>query len=215
MAEKKKTTLALWEGRGQTQTQHFSPFCNSGSKIHHRCWQGGLKKKKKGKFYTKLSGQRDAQVRGAFLTDLRWFSGHNYKPDPVLLTRSSEGRQERWGKVGGKAKQLKKKKKKSVFFELLLPSKSGICLASAAAHNAGRECSISHSLRQRPGLLLPPPTPCISGAGGERLQLRNSHPKAQSCILLTPKDSCKNNGSFGCAGNAEVSWHLLTADGLH
>lgn len=53
----------------------------------------------------------------------------------------------------------------------------------------------------------------IAGAGGEPGS--QHHPRARSGILLTPKDSCKNNGSFGRAGNGEASWHLLTADGLH
>lgn len=68
-----------------------------------------------------------AQVGAAFLTDTR-FPAHNYKPDPVLLTQNSEGRQERWGKVGGKNQPNKKqnnndtpqitggKEKKSFFF---------------------------------------------------------------------------------------------------
>lgn len=69
------------------------------------------KEKKKGKFYAKWSSQREAQVGAAFLTDLRWFSGHSCKTDPVLLTQDSEGRQERWGKVERKKNQITEKKK--------------------------------------------------------------------------------------------------------
>lgn len=68
------------------------------------------KEKKKGKFYAKWSSQREAQVGEAFLTDLRWFSGHSCKTDPVLLTQDSEGRQERWGKVERKKTQITEKK---------------------------------------------------------------------------------------------------------
>lgn len=60
------------------------------------------KERKKGKFYTKRSSQREAQVGAAFLTDLRWFSGYSCKTESVLLTQGSEGKQERWGKVEGK-----------------------------------------------------------------------------------------------------------------
>lgn len=103
--------------------------------------------------------------------------------------------------------------KKKVYLELLLPSKPDIHLASAAAHNAGRECSISHSLLQHPRLLLQP-APGIAGGWERKSPALKFHPWARSCILCTPKSS-KNNGILGCAGNAEVSWHLLAADGLH
>lgn len=67
----------------------------------------------------------------------------------------------------------------------MLPSKPDIPLASAAAHNAGRECSVSHSLLQRPRLLLQP-TPGIEGAEGESLLLPDSTPGPDPAFFAHP-----------------------------
>lgn len=114
------------------------------------------------------------------------------------------------GKGGEKKKQITEKK---VCSEPLLPSKPDIHLASAAAHNAGRECSVSHSLLQHPRLLLQP-APGIAGAEGESLQLWNSTPEPNPAFFAHPSPP-KTMGFLDVRGNAEVSWYLLAADGLH
>lgn len=88
------------------------------------------------------------------------------------------------GKGRGKKTPNYRGKKEKVCLELLLPSEPDIRLASAAAHNAGRECSVSHSLLQRPRLLQP--TPGIAGAEGESLQLPNSSPGPDPAFFAHP-----------------------------